>query len=255
MGALVYSLICVCVLSLACSSVWSMEIEKLSTKKKCPEANSVLLCPLHQNIADPEHQANIKQYLSAGTLKLRHLVNTYYTTEVVNTEQHYCKENLQQCREGGNNKLTALKDDILYVSSFDDEKSSGTKKVYYMYMAFDIIVQMTQVAGTIKSLDEFKTRIREIDAAADVRDMCSNVHERAFKEYNLSCAFFTSPYEAVISTFKRAILKDLSPSIIAEYKRELRAKLDKKEMTTFEWFMYWSIVAKEEEKTFQFLFL
>lgn len=247
MIALVVLIVCILSSSIS-SSIWGFEVNKLNTAGRC--RHSIVLCPLNENIGDSKYINDLFAWLEKGTLSGRHLFNSHYYDDNSGTGLEYCKEDYSVCRWNGD-KVT-LNDFLLYRTVFTN--NSGKTDAFYI-IPFNFITDMGTNSKTIQSLNDFLNTLNRHDKAFALKTECSITTDPSKRQsFFNDCIFFNYPFDSIVSVLKNTVYKDLNPTITSSYLQKIEDKINtEKTLTTFEYFSYFAIQSKNNNKTYKFL--
>lgn len=248
--SLILLLVCILCSSIS-SSIWGYEGNKLDTIGRCG-SRSVILCPLNENIGNSKYDSDMFTWLQQGTLSPRHIFNTYYYDDGSGTGLQYCKEDFSVCQWNDGTSKILLSDFLLYRTVFTN--TSGHIEAFFI-LPLNFILDMATKSGSIQTLEEFTNTLNEYDKQFDRKTQCSHTIDSAKQqEFFNDCIFFKYPYDAIVKTLKETVYKNLSPTIISSYARRIENKVNVKEsLTAFEYFSYFAIQSKADNKIYKFL--
>jgi hypothetical protein len=161
------------------------------------------------------------------------------TTSSFKSNSVYCNDTFDICESDSDNENgIELKEDVIY-------KLQSSDKNTVFYMDLNMIMTMTDKKYT--SLDDF---LNDIKLYKKEHKECKDfykVDKDKKTPLSLKCSFFTTTSQ-LLSTLQKTILVGLTDDLLNEYVDILQEKALDKSMTTFEYFTYYAIVSKFNNK-------
>jgi len=252
-----------CLCSLLVSSSWMYESYIIDNARMCDpyvKGISIALCPFNQDmIAYKYNLENSDNYnkdynnifqdnYNKGRIGISDYFNDYFqgiTAPPNNIQNVYCNKDFTLC----NNDIK-LTESIIYKGIYNG------KIFFYIDLNLlinisgntysnlnDFIVDCNKYANPHPEFLQYYTLQAQIDAEKkdpNASNLDLQEKQTLFNQLELKCTGFTN-YSTLVTTLKQSLLGTLNDNLLQQYYNLLQSKMNSKQMTTFEFFMYYAV--------------